>query len=87
MFYEEKCEPCVAMEPLVDKLESELDLKVDRLEVWNNPDNKQLLDKYAGVSMVPFFYNEATGAKINGESDYEALKLWARFDSADKHQQ
>ena len=81
MFYEEKCDPCVVMEPIVNKLEKELGTKIDRLEVWYNQSNKQLLDKYAGLATVPFFYNEKTGEKIEGETDYETLKNWVRLDS------
>jgi len=77
MFYEEKCDPCVVMEPLVQKIEKELGVNVDRLEVWGNQENKRLLEKYAGVSMVPFFYNESTGVKISGETDFGTLKKWA----------
>lgn len=81
MFYEEKCDPCVVMEPIVAELEKELETKIDRLEVWYNQSNRQLLDKYAGFVMVPFFYNEKTGQKISGETDYKTLKNWARLDS------
>ena len=81
MFYEEKCDPCVVMESIVDKLERELGAKIDRLEVWYNHNNKKLLDKYAGFATVPFFYNEKTDQKISGETDYETLKSWASLDS------
>jgi len=81
MFYEEKCDPCVVMEPIVVKLERELGAKIDRLEVWYNQSNRQLLDKYAGFATVPFFYNEKTDQKISGETDYETLKSWARLGS------
>lgn len=81
MFYEEKCDPCVVMEPIVDKLEKELNVKIDRLEVWYNQSNRQLLDKYADFTIVPFFYNEKTSQKISGETDYETLKNWVHLDS------
>lgn len=77
MFYEENCDPCVVMEPVVNKVEKELGVKIDRLEVWYNKNNKRLLEKYAGFATVPFFYNEATGKKISGETNYETLKKWA----------
>ena len=78
MFYSDNCEPCVVVYPLVDKLEKELNVKVYRLEVWSDQKNKKLLEKYAGFSAVPFFYNEATGKKITGETDYEELREWAK---------
>ncbi len=78
MFYEEQCAPCVAMEPLINELEKNLGIKIEKLEAMSNEKNRQLLEKYAGVSMVPFFYNEDTGAKISGEADYNSLKKWAQ---------
>ena len=77
MFYEEECDPCVVMETLVQKIEKELGVNIDRLEVWGNQENKHLLEKYAGVSIVPFFYNESTGVRISGETDFGTLKKWA----------
>lgn len=77
MFYEDNCEPCVVVEPFVTRLEKEHGVKINRLEVMNNQKNRQLLEKHAGLSMVPFFYNEITGQKISGETDYETLKKWA----------
>ena len=78
MFYEEKCVPCVVMEPLVNKLEKEIGVRIERFEAMSNEKNHLLLERYAGISMVPFFYNEITGEKISGESDYESLKKWAQ---------
>lgn len=78
MFYEEQCVPCVAMEPLINQLEKELGIKINKLEAISNEKNHLLLERYAGVSMVPFFYNEITGEKISGECDYDSLKKWAQ---------
>ena len=83
MFYEENCDPCVVMEPLITKLEKELNVIVTRLEVWNNQENKKLLEKYAGFSIVPFFYNENTRSKISGETDFDTLESWALGDNID----
>lgn len=77
MFYSENCESCMVMVPLVEKLEKNHSLKVDRLEAWFNRENKKLLEKYAGLATVPFFYNEATGKDISGEADFETLQNWA----------
>lgn len=70
--------PCVVMEPLIKQLEKEIGVKIDKLEAMRNEKNRQLLERYAGISMVPFFYNEITGEKISGESDYDSLKKWAQ---------
>jgi thiol-disulfide isomerase/thioredoxin len=78
MFYSDNCEPCVVVDPLVTKLEKEQNVKVYRLEIWSDQKNRELLERYAGFSAVPFFYNEATGKTITGEADYEELKDWAK---------
>ena len=77
MFNSKNCEGCEAMNPLVEKLEQEQGLKVERLEVWYNNDNQKLLSQYAVIAATPFFYNESTEKKILGECDYESLKSWA----------
>ena len=74
MFYSDNCEPCVLMGPLISKLEKSEDVRVERLEVWYNQENKKLLGEYAGFATIPFFYNEKTKKKISGETDYKALK-------------
>jgi thiol-disulfide isomerase/thioredoxin len=78
MFYSDNCEPCAVVDPLVKRLERELNVKVRRLEVWSDQKNRKTLEKYAGFSAVPFFYNEATGKKITGEADYRELVEWAK---------
>ena len=78
MFYSDNCDPCVVMDPLVSELEKSEDVKVERFEVWYNQENKKLLGEYAGLATIPFFYNEKTGKKISGETDYETLKTWAK---------
>lgn len=65
------------MASLVEKLEKSHNLKVDRLEAWHDQNNKKLLEKYAGLATVPFFYNERTGKKISGEADFDTLERWA----------
>lgn len=77
MFYTNNCEPCVVVEKVVKRLEKKENLKVDRLEVWYNQENKKLLRRYSDLATVPFFYNEVTSKKIVGEVDYDTLKNWA----------
>jgi thiol-disulfide isomerase/thioredoxin len=77
MFYADNCEPCVVMNLMVERLEKEHAVKVDRLEVWFDKENQKLLEKYAGLSTVPFFYNERSGEKISGETDFDTLERWA----------
>jgi len=79
-FYGEECPHCVRMVPLVERLEKEEGLKVNRFEVWHNDSN---LEKMKGYDKglcggVPFFFNTETKAYICGETDYESFKAWAR---------
>jgi len=79
MFTGTECTHCHEMEPLVDKLEKEENVKVARLEVWHNAENmKKLKELDAGrCGGVPFFYNTKTEKFICGNSSYEDLKAWA----------
>ncbi len=79
-FYGTECPHCVRMHALVEKLEKEEGVKVDRFEVWHNDENEKRLleidkDMCGGV---PFFYNEQTKQFICGEESYDILKKWAK---------
>ncbi len=75
-----ECPHCREMDPLIEKLEKELKIKLDKLEVWHNAKNAAILQKCDKVNCggVPFFYNEKTGKSICGAVDYEILKKWAK---------
>lgn len=84
MFTGTECVHCHDMNPLVEKLEKEIKVKVTKLEVWHNAENAKFLseiDKNEDGSVfcggIPFFYNEKTGAKICGSVPFEKLKEWA----------
>ena len=74
-----ECTHCHEMNPLVEKLENELKVKVDRLEVWHDSKNMAFLQKLEeGKCMsIPFFYNESNGKWICGNCDYGKLREWA----------
>lgn len=84
MFMGTECVHCKAMYPLVDRLEKETGVKIERLEVWHNAENAAFLesmDKNPDGSVfcggIPLFYNEKTGRKLCGNQKYEKLKGWA----------
>ena len=79
MFFGTECVHCHEMDPLVDRLEKEERVKVERLETWHDAANaKKLQDFDKGrCGGVPFFYNDETGKFICGASSYEDLKTWA----------
>jgi len=79
MFYGTECPHCHDMDPLVEKLEKEKKVKVEKLEVWHNSKNSKLMGELDNgfCGGVPFFFNEKTGAKICGAVSYDKLKEWA----------
>ena len=79
-FFGTECKHCHTMNPLIDQLEKELNVKVTRLETWHNSQNKALLDKCDNgrCGGVPFFFNERTGKFICGAVSYAKLKSWAK---------
>ncbi len=78
-FYGRECGPCKRMAPLVERLEAEFGVKVERYEVWHDAKNQQMMMEVAeGRCMsVPFLFNRKTKDFICGEADYERLKKWA----------
>lgn len=74
-----ECPHCHEMEPWVERLEKELKVKVEKLEVWHNSKNAELLKEYdkGFCGGVPFFFNKKTGKWICGSVDYNTLKKWA----------
>ena len=74
-----ECVHCHEMDPLDEKLEKELNMKIKRIEVWHNAKNAQLMEKYdrGFCGGVPFYFNEKTGQWICGSVPYEKLKAWA----------
>ena len=79
MFYGEECKHCHEMFPLIDKLEKEKGVKVERIETWHSSGNKKKLDKLDNGQCggVPFFYNEETKATMCGAGKYDKLVKWA----------
>ena len=85
MFHARECPHCKKMMPLVDKLEEEEGIKFERLEVWHNEENADLMRSYreviapkcGGQLRTPTFFNSETNDAICGEMEYDLLKNWA----------
>lgn len=79
-FFGQECSHCQAMEPLVDTLEKEENVKVTRYEVWHDEKNGAKMKEYdTGLcGGVPFFFNTETKQYICGETPYGELKKWAQ---------
>ena len=79
-FYGKECGHCFAINGLIDKLEKELNLKVERYETWHNEENAHKQAEYdKGLcGGVPFFFNTDSKEYICGETDYTTLVRWAK---------
>jgi thiol-disulfide isomerase/thioredoxin len=85
MFHGKECPHCQAMMPLVDKLEKEEGIALDKKEVWHNEKNADLMRSYrdiiepkcGGQLRTPTFMNTETNDIVCGELEYEKLKEWA----------
>jgi len=85
MFHARECPHCIVMLPHVDRLEKESDVKIERLEVWHNEKNADLMRSYrdiiepkcGGQLRTPTFMNTETNDILCGEVKYEELKDWA----------
>lgn len=79
-FYGTECKFCIKVAPLLERVEEELGVTIERFEVWHNEENaklwKQMDDGFCGG--VPFMINTKTGKKICGYVDYPKLKAWAQ---------
>jgi thiol-disulfide isomerase/thioredoxin len=84
-FYGEKCPFCIAIEEAVERLVLENGIDVERLEVWNNEDNKKRMEEIrslyeaecGGNMIVPSFYDPASDRLICNPESYETLRDWA----------
>ena len=78
-FYGTECHFCKKIEPFLQRLEEEENVKISRVEVWHNAENAKLWQKLdAGkCGGVPFLINRKTGKWICGYAYYEKLKEWA----------
>lgn len=78
-FYGTECPHCERMHELVERLEKEEGVKVERIEVWHDKENEKRFMEFdkGKCGGVPFFYNTKTNKWICGEESYDILKKWA----------
>ena len=85
MFWARECPHCKHMMPLVDRLEKEEGIVFEKLEIWHNEKNADLMRSYrniitpkcGGQLRTPTFLNTETKDALCGEVEYEILKEWA----------
>jgi thiol-disulfide isomerase/thioredoxin len=86
LFHARECPHCRKMMPLVDKLEKEESIVLEKLEVWHDEKNADLMRSYksilaprcGGQLRTPTFFNTETNDVMCGEVPYEMLKEWAK---------
>ncbi len=85
MFWARECPHCRNMMPLVDRLIEKEGVELEKLEIWHNEENADLMrsfkdviaPKCGGQLRTPTFFDTETNDVICGEVEYEALKDWA----------
>jgi thiol-disulfide isomerase/thioredoxin len=85
MFWARECPHCKNMMPLVDRLTDEEGVEIEKLEIWHNEENADLMrsfkdviaPKCGGQLRTPTFFDSETNDVICGEVEYEVLKEWA----------
>lgn len=85
MFHARECPHCRVMMPLVERLEQETGIKIEKREVWHDEKNADLMRSYrdiiepkcGGQLRTPTFMNTETNDIICGEVEYEVLLAWA----------
>lgn len=79
-FYGRECPHCQKMQPVIERVEREEGVTIEKYEVWHNDENLKKLKEYErGVcGGVPFFLNDATQQFICGETTYENLRTWTQ---------
>jgi len=85
MFHGRECPHCKRMMPIVDRLAKEAGIEVEKIEVWHEEKNADLMRSYrpviapkcGGQLKTPTFFNTETEDVLCGEVEYEALKDWA----------
>ena len=78
-FYGTECVHCNEMNPMLEQLQKDLNVKIRKVEVWHNEENARLLEELdkGRCGAVPFFFNKKTGKFLCGAQDYETVKKWA----------
>lgn len=80
-YYGTECPHCEKMMPLVEKVENETGLVIEKVEVWHNDERLKELEsipEQKDCGGVPFLWNEKTRKSICGEATVEEIKSWAQ---------
>ena len=86
MFHGQECPHCRRMMPIVKRLEEEMNISLEKLEIWHNEDNADRMRSYkdiikpncGGQLRTPTFLNTETQNVLCGEVTYDILKQWTQ---------
>lgn len=84
MFHGRECPHCRVMMPLVERLEKETGVMLEKHEVWHDEKNADMMRSYrsiialkcGGQLRVPTFLDTETNDLMCGEVEYEKLREW-----------
>lgn len=76
-FYADWCGPCQAMSPLIDRLKTEVDIKVEKINIEKQPDLAQLFQVRSIPTFVLMKNDEVLKAHI-GAMSYARLVEFAK---------
>lgn len=84
-YFGDTCPHCIEMRPMVEKLEHELGVSVEKREVWNNDENAKILEGIDNglCGGVPFFYDDVRKTFICGATDEATMRAWMKGEKAD----
>lgn len=74
-FYGEECPGCKSMRRTLDRVELEMNVHFERIEVWHNKENDEYMtacDK-GRCNGLPLIYNSEKDTLICGEAPYDEV--------------
>lgn len=82
MFTDPQSIECRAMEPGIQKIEQEYNIKILKLKITNpkNMELFQLISLNDTQNSLPLFYDRQTGNRIFGPTNYHNLEKWVKGD-------
>jgi len=84
-FHGADCPHCKHMMPIVENIEKEIKMKIEKREVWYDDDNADMMRKYEDIIRkgspdgdmgVPAFVDIKNKEALIGEQTKEDLKAW-----------
>jgi thiol-disulfide isomerase/thioredoxin len=80
-FHHDDCDHCQQMEPVLQRLEEDLDTKIRRINIFRRKEFQALLQSvgHDECNSFPFYYNRRTGQAVCGATSYMNLRMYIIF--------